>query len=84
MILTTAVGLLLCVKLFRWEKEEKMRPAAKLWVLAVLLPFVLLGTWQAHAKDNVSKIEDHRPRSGALHGLSDPQCADFYGRRQGD
>jgi imidazolonepropionase-like amidohydrolase/ABC-type multidrug transport system permease subunit len=55
MILTTVVGLFLSVKLFRWEKEEKMRPAAKLWVLAVLLPFVLLGGWQVHAKDNVSK-----------------------------
>ena len=57
MILTTAVGLFLSVKLFRWEKEEKVRPAAKLWVLAVLLPFVLLGTWQAHAKDNVRKMK---------------------------
>jgi imidazolonepropionase-like amidohydrolase/ABC-type multidrug transport system permease subunit len=57
LILTAAVGLLLCVKLFRWEKEEKMRPAAKLWVLAVLAPFVLLGTWQVHAKDNVSKTK---------------------------
>jgi imidazolonepropionase-like amidohydrolase/ABC-type multidrug transport system permease subunit len=57
MILTTAVGLFLSVKLFRWEKEEKTRPAAKLWVLAVLLPFVLLGGWQAHAKDNVSKTK---------------------------
>jgi imidazolonepropionase-like amidohydrolase/ABC-type multidrug transport system permease subunit len=55
LVLTTATGLFLSVKLFRWEKEEKMRPAAKLWVLAVLLPFVLLGTWQAHAKDNVRK-----------------------------
>src|SRR5580692_2993244 len=57
MLLTTAVGLFLSVKLFRWEKEEKVRPAAKLWVLAVLLPFVLLGGWQAHAKDNVSKTK---------------------------
>jgi imidazolonepropionase-like amidohydrolase/ABC-type multidrug transport system permease subunit len=57
MLLTTAVGLFLSVKLFRWEKEEKMRPAAKLWALAVLLPFVLLGGWQAHAKDNVSKTK---------------------------
>ncbi|HXJ43811.1 MAG TPA: amidohydrolase family protein, partial [Bryobacteraceae bacterium] len=55
LIVTAFVGLLLCVKLFRWEKEEKMRPAAKLWVLAVLLPFVLLGTWQTHSKDNVRK-----------------------------
>ena len=27
LLATTAVGLLLSVKLFRWEKEEKMRPA---------------------------------------------------------
>ncbi len=53
--LTTVVGLLLCVKLFRWEKEEKMRPSAKLWVLAVLVPFAFLGTWQAHANDNEKK-----------------------------
>jgi imidazolonepropionase-like amidohydrolase/ABC-type multidrug transport system permease subunit len=57
MLVTTVVGLFLSVKLFRWEKEETMRPSAKLWVLAVLLPFVLLGTWQAHAKDNVSKMK---------------------------
>ena len=34
LLLTTVVGLLLSMKLFRWEKEEKMRPAAKLWVIA--------------------------------------------------
>ena len=55
LILTTVVGLLVCVKLFRWEKEEKVRPAAKAWVVAVLLPFILLGTWQVHAKDNIEK-----------------------------
>jgi imidazolonepropionase-like amidohydrolase/ABC-type multidrug transport system permease subunit len=55
LLLTTGVGLLLCVKLFRWEKEEKIRPAAKLWVVAVLLPFLVLGTWQVYAKDNVRK-----------------------------
>jgi imidazolonepropionase-like amidohydrolase/ABC-type multidrug transport system permease subunit len=57
LILTTVVGLTLCVKLFRWEKEEKIRPAAKMWVLAVLMPFALLGSWQAHAKDNVRKTK---------------------------
>ncbi len=55
LILTTAVGLTVCVKLFRWEKEEKIKPASKLWVLAVLLPFVMVGAWQAHAKDNIRK-----------------------------
>ncbi len=57
LLATTVVGLLLSVKLFRWEKEEKIRPAGKLWVLAVLVPFVLLGSWQAYAKDNVRKIK---------------------------
>ncbi len=57
LILTTALGFLLSVKLFRWEKEEKMRPAAKLWLVAVLLPFILLGTWQAYAKDNTGKTK---------------------------
>ena len=57
LLLTTVVGLLLSVKLFRWEKEEKMRPAAKLWLLAVLVPFVALGAWQAYAKDNVRKTK---------------------------
>lgn len=55
MVLTTLVGTFLCVKLFRWEKEEKMRPAAKLWLVVVLLPFVALGSWQVHTKDNVRK-----------------------------
>jgi ABC-type multidrug transport system permease subunit len=57
LILTTAVGFLLSIKLFRWEKEEKIRPAAKLWLVAVLLPFVLLGTWQTYAKDNAGKTK---------------------------
>jgi imidazolonepropionase-like amidohydrolase/ABC-type multidrug transport system permease subunit len=57
LLATTTVGLLLSVKLFRWEKEEKTRPAAKLWVVAVLVPFLLLGSWQAYAKDNIRKIK---------------------------
>ncbi len=55
MVVTTLIGTFLCVKLFRWEKDEKMRPAAKLWLLAVLAPFLLLGSWQAYAKDNIRK-----------------------------
>src|SRR5450631_546013 len=44
---TTAVGLFVSYKRFRWEKEEKIRASAKLWIVAVLLPFVVLGTWRA-------------------------------------
>ena len=32
-----------------------MRASAKLWLLAVLAPFIAMGVWQAYAKDNVVK-----------------------------
>jgi len=40
LLLTLGVGMLLSVKLFRWEKEEKVKSSAKLWVLAALAPFL--------------------------------------------
>lgn len=46
LIVTTVVGLTVGTKLFRWEKEEKIRRSAKLWVVVALLPFLLLGLWQ--------------------------------------
>ncbi len=55
-LLTTAIiGTFLAMKLFRWEKDEKMKASAKLWIVAVLAPFLLMGIWQARAKDNVVK-----------------------------
>jgi imidazolonepropionase-like amidohydrolase/ABC-type multidrug transport system permease subunit len=57
-LLTTGIiGTFLAMKLFRWEKEEKMRSSAKLWLAVVLLPFLLAGTWHAYAKDNQAKIQ---------------------------
>ena len=55
--LTAALGTFLAAKLFRWEKEEKLRPAAKLWLLVVLGPFFVLGAWQMHAKTNIAKAK---------------------------
>ena len=46
MVLTTVGGGLISMKLFRWEKEEKIRGSAKLWVLAVLAPFFAMGVWK--------------------------------------
>ena len=46
MVLTIVGGTLISMKLFRWEKEEKIRGRAKLWVLVVLLPFIVMGVWQ--------------------------------------
>jgi ABC-type multidrug transport system permease subunit len=48
LVTTVVVGGFVGMKLFRWEKEEKIRTSAKLWILAVLVPFLLLGIWQAH------------------------------------
>jgi ABC-type multidrug transport system permease subunit len=45
MLLTIVGGGLISMKLFRWEKEEKIRGTAKLWVLAVLVPFIVIGVW---------------------------------------
>src|SRR5438874_11385933 len=36
LIVTALVGLSIATKLVRWEKEEKLRNPAKLWVLAAL------------------------------------------------
>jgi imidazolonepropionase-like amidohydrolase/ABC-type multidrug transport system permease subunit len=53
LLLSTVLGVFLAVQLFRWEKEEKIQPRRKLWVVAVLAPFVVMGTWQAYSKQNL-------------------------------
>ena len=55
LVITALIGLLIATKLFRWEKEEKLRKAAKLWVLAALAPFLLLGLYQAWSKQELAK-----------------------------
>ncbi len=55
LLVTALVGTFLAVKLFRWEKEEKMRSSAKLWLIAVLAPILAMGAYQSYAKDNVLK-----------------------------
>ena len=56
MLLAVAAGLVVSVKLFRWEKDEKVKPAAKLWLAGVLVPFVLIGAWQLHDRQNDRKV----------------------------
>jgi imidazolonepropionase-like amidohydrolase len=69
LLLTTVLGLFLAMQLFRWEKEEKIRPRNKLWVVAVLAPFVVMGTWQSYSKEhlgnNAALFRDLQ-RSGAF------------------
>ncbi|HUQ95566.1 MAG TPA: ABC transporter permease [Bryobacteraceae bacterium] len=73
MLVTLVVATFIGVKLFRWEKDEKMPASSKLWVLAVLLPFLLMGTYQAYSRENVSKAktlyrEMRRNRSVLIRG----------------
>ncbi len=55
MLVTIVVGTFISTQLFRWEKGEKTRKAAKLWLLAVMAPFLAMGAWQLHSKDQVGR-----------------------------
>jgi imidazolonepropionase-like amidohydrolase/ABC-type multidrug transport system permease subunit len=55
LLLTLLVAMFVASRLFRWEKEEKLKPAAKLWVAGVLLPFVVLGVYQFRTQDQIVK-----------------------------
>ena len=52
LLLTTAVALFVAYRLFRWEKDEKLKPASKLWVLAALAPFFLVGAWELRSDES--------------------------------
>ncbi len=55
--ITMGVAVFLGGRLIRWEKEEKIQGKAKLWILAVLAPFVILGVYQARTKENITKAK---------------------------
>jgi imidazolonepropionase-like amidohydrolase/ABC-type multidrug transport system permease subunit len=69
LLVTTVVGTFLAVKLFRWEKDEKLPARAKAWVLAVLLPFFAMGIRESYARENIVKnriLEREMQRSTTL------------------
>jgi imidazolonepropionase-like amidohydrolase/ABC-type multidrug transport system permease subunit len=57
LLITTAVAMLVGIKLFRWEKEEKISGRAKLWIIAVLVPFIVMGVYQARTQDSVNQAQ---------------------------
>ncbi len=57
LILTAFVGLFISYKLFRWEKEEKIKNSAKLWLVAVMIPFVIMGAWQMRTQSGVEQTK---------------------------
>jgi imidazolonepropionase-like amidohydrolase/ABC-type multidrug transport system permease subunit len=68
LIVTMVVALFIATRLFRWEKEEKLKSSAKLWVFVALLPFLLLGVYQAWSHQELAKskiLERERARNHA-------------------
>ena len=61
LVVATAVSLFVGIKLFRWEKEEKIAGKAKLWILVVLAPFFVIGVYQARTKQSIEreKVLEH-------------------------
>jgi imidazolonepropionase-like amidohydrolase/ABC-type multidrug transport system permease subunit len=57
LLITLFVALVVGTKLFRWEKEEKISSRAKLWILAVLAPFLLMGIYQAKTRENIERAK---------------------------
>jgi ABC-2 type transport system permease protein len=43
-----ALAFFISAQLFRWEPEAKLPRNAKLWAVATIVPFVLLGIWENH------------------------------------
>ena len=69
LVVAMCVAVFIGVKLFRWEKEERIEGKAKLWIFAVLAPFFLLGLYQAKTKSNITKarvIERAAARSRSI------------------
>jgi imidazolonepropionase-like amidohydrolase/ABC-type multidrug transport system permease subunit len=55
LVITIVVGLFFATQLFRWEKEEKLQPRKKLWVLAVLAPFLIMGCYRSYTRDHIGQ-----------------------------
>jgi ABC-2 type transport system permease protein len=58
LVATTVFATFVATQLFRWEKDEKIRPSAKMWVLGVLLPFVVLGCYQVWTQEQLRKADE--------------------------
>ncbi len=43
---TAAIAIGLSAQLFRWDPAEKVTRKAKLWAVAAIIPFLLLGAWE--------------------------------------
>ena len=63
LIVCALVAFLIAAQLFRWDPETKAPRRAKLWAVAAIIPFLLLGAWETvngdlrtHAMKNLESI----------------------------
>ena len=59
------IAFLVAAQLFRWDPEAKAPRRAKLWAMAAIVPFLLLGAWEtyngdlrSHAMKNLNSIRE--------------------------
>jgi imidazolonepropionase-like amidohydrolase/ABC-type multidrug transport system permease subunit len=57
LLITMVVASFVAVKLFRWEKEEKISGRAKLWIAGVLAPFLILGVYQIKSHQSIAEAK---------------------------
>jgi imidazolonepropionase-like amidohydrolase/ABC-type multidrug transport system permease subunit len=53
--ITLGLAIFIASRLFRWEKDEKLKGSAKLWVAGVMLPFLALGVYQFRTSEQIVK-----------------------------
>jgi imidazolonepropionase-like amidohydrolase/ABC-type multidrug transport system permease subunit len=69
LVLASILALFVSLKLFRWEKDEKVPAKSKLWIVAVLTPFLISGIYQSQSRENLTKsklMERQERRSRAV------------------
>ena len=55
LLLTLGLSVFVAMRLFRWEKDEKLKGSAKLWVAGVMVPFLALGVYQFRTSEQTVK-----------------------------
>jgi ABC-2 type transport system permease protein len=68
LIVWAALTIFLSSQLFRWEPEAKLPRNAKLWAVATVLPFILLGVWEnqnGQLLANAATMLTQRPAASA-------------------
>ena len=55
LLITLTLAIFVAMRLFRWEKDEKLKASAKLWVIGVMVPFVALGVYQFRTDEQTLK-----------------------------